>query len=317
MKTESHLPIATLTLNPCLDVSYEFRSLVPDQKVHADHNQFDPGGNGINVGRALKILDQPATNCCFLGGDIGNLIRRILEPQIDRLNTVRLEGETRINCVLLEKEPATQFEVNGIGPTVTNDDLERISTSVLSAAGKGFAVLTGSLPPGTPETIYGDLTEQLHKQGARAIVDTQGDKLKHALSNKPFLIKPNKYELELHCGHSLPGFDDVVAEARRIQQEGVTYVCVSLGADGAVLLGPDNCYQASSPDISVRSTVGAGDSLVAGLVAGFAQGRDAMDTLRLAICCGSGTAGKSGTRLFTREDVLQLEEQVEIFTLDR
>jgi len=316
MNTETTVPIATLTLNPCLDVSYEFRSLVADQKVYADHNRFDPGGNGINVGRALKLLDQATTNCCFLAGNIGNLIQRLLEPQIDGLNAVRLEGETRINCVLLEKEPATQFEVNGIGPTVTNEDLERITASVLAAAADGFAVLTGSLPPGTPETVYGDLTEQLHKRGARAVIDTQGEKLKHALIHKPFLVKPNRYELELHCGHPLPRLEDVVEEARRIQQDGVTYVCVSLGADGAVLVGPDNCYRASSPDVPVRSTVGAGDSMVGGLVAGFSQGRDAMETLRLAICCGSGTAGKPGTQLFTREDVAKLEEQVEICALD-
>jgi len=316
MKTKSSVPIATLTLNPCLDVSYEFSSLIADQKVHADHNQFDPGGNGINVGRALKTLEQPATNCCFLAGDIGHLIQRLLEPQIDHLQAAQIEGETRINCVLLEKNPSAQFEVNGIGPKVTPEDLARITESVLDAAEGGFAVLTGSLPPGTPETIYGDLVEQLHKRGARAVVDTQGDKLKHALAHKPFLIKPNKYELELHYGRTLPALEDVLQEARRIQQSGVTYVCVSLGGDGAILVGPENSYRANSPKVSVRSTVGAGDSLVGGLVAAFAQGRNAKEALRLAVCCGSGTSGKPGTQLFTREDVLQLEEQIEIRLLD-
>jgi 6-phosphofructokinase 2 len=148
------------------------------------------------------------------------------------------------------------------------------------------------------------------------VVDTQGEKLKHALIHKPFLVKPNRSELERHCGRSLPELEDVVEEARRIQEAGVTYVCVSLGADGAVILGPDHCYRASSPDVPVRSTVGAGDSLVGGLVAGFSRGLDAMETLRLAICCGSGTVRKPGTQLFTREDLIKLEEQVEISELD-
>ena len=309
-------PIVTLTLNPCLDVSYEFPALIADQKVHAEHNRFDPGGNGVNVGRALKVLGQPATNCCFLAGEIGMLVQRLLESQLDHFQAIQIDGETRINCVLLEKEPVSQFEINGIGPTVKLEDIERMTASVLAAAGKGFGILTGSLPPGTSETIYGDLTEKLRQQGARAIVDTRGAMLKHAIVHHPFLIKPNQYELELHCGHPLTSLEMIADEARRIQQSGVTYVCVSLGREGSLLVGPDNCYHATAPAIEIRSTVGAGDSLVGGLVAGFARGDNPIDALRLGVSCGSGTAGQPGTQLFSSDDVSRLQDQIEIRTLD-
>ncbi len=311
------LPIATLTLNPCLDVSYEFPTLVPDQKVRADHTRFDPGGNGINVGRALKRLGVPATNCVLLGGEIGLLVERLLAGELDHLERVRLAGETRINCTVLEKSPRVQYELDGSGPEVPPKALQAVTDHLLSAAQGGFGVLTGSLPAGVPTEIYGDLVQALRQHQARAVVDTRGAILNHALTYHPFLIKPNRYELELHCGHKLPTLDAVFAEARHIQEEGVTYVCVSLGGEGAILVGPENSYHAMAPHVPVRSTVGAGDALVGGLMAAFAQGNSPAEALRLGVSCGSGTASKPGTALFQRDDVDRLLPDIKIRTLNR
>lgn len=302
--------VATLTLNPCLDVSYEFDRLVPDQKVHADHTRFDPGGNGVNVGRALKTLGLPATNHCILAGEIGRLVKRLLDGHLDQLLEVSIAGETRVNCTLLEKKTPAQYEVNGVGPDVPPEALERVSNRFLDAAQGGYGVLTGSLPGGVNDQVYGDLVVQLRERRARAVVDTRGPALAHAVSLGPFLIKPNRYELELYCRRPLPKIEDVVAEARNIQRQGVTYVCVSLGDVGAILVGPENSYYAAAPRVEVRSTVGAGDSLVAGLVAAFARGQDAASALRLGVCCGTGTVTKPGTELFTREDIHRLADKV-------
>lgn len=309
-------PIATLTLNPCLDVSYEFQSLIPDQKVRADHTRFDPGGNGLNIGRALKRLDVRAANCTLLAGEIGLLVKRLLADKLENLKTVPLAGETRINCAILERSPRVQYELDGIGPEVGARELADVSERFLQAASGGFGVLTGSLPAGVPDHIYGDLAAQLHGRGAQAVVDTRGAALNHALAQHPFLIKPNRYELELHVGHDLPTLEAVVEAARRIQQAGVTYVCVSLGSDGAVLVGPENAYQAASPKIDLRSTVGAGDSLVAGLVAAFARGQTPAEALRLGVCCGAGTAAQPGTELFDPATLDGLMAQVDVKSLD-
>jgi 6-phosphofructokinase 2 len=309
-------PIATLTLNPCLDVSYEFLSLVPDQKVHADHTRFDPGGNGINVGRALKELGLPVTNCCLLAGEIGNLVERLLGQRLDNLQATRIAGETRINCTILEREPRVQYELDGIGPHVDAEALEQVVSNFLKGAQGGLGVLTGSIPAGVPERVYGDLVERLRQRGARAVVDTKGPILSHALTHHPFLIKPNRYELETLCGRRLPTLEAVAGEARRLQEEGVTYVCVSLGGEGAILVGPEKAHHATAPQVQVRSTVGAGDALLGGLVAAFAQDQDPADALRLGICCGSGTAEKPGTELFTRQGVNDLMNHVEIGPLD-
>lgn len=130
-------PIATLTLNPCLDVSYEFQSLIPDQKVRADHTRFDPGGNGLNIGRALKRLDVRAANCTLLAGEIGLLVKRLLADKLENLKTVSLAGETRINCAILERSPRVQYELDGIGPEVGARELADVSERFLQAASEG------------------------------------------------------------------------------------------------------------------------------------------------------------------------------------
>jgi len=308
-------PIATLTLNPCLDVSYEFPALIPDQKVRADHNRYDPGGNGLNVGRALKRLSVHANNCTLLGGEIGLLVKRLVVDQLDDITPVQIEGETRINCTILEKSPHAQYELDGAGPEVNARELAAISERFLQAAAGGFGVLTGSLPPGVPDSIYGDLTKRLSELGGLAVVDTHGPALQYALDQHPFLIKPNRYELSRHVGHELPTLEDVVEAARSIQQAGVSYVCVSLGGDGAIMVGPEGGWHATSPQVAVRSTVGAGDSLVGGLVAAFARGKTPAEALRLGVSCGSGTAAQPGTRLFDPVILPALMNQVVITEL--
>ena len=309
-------PIATLTLNPCLDVSYEFSSLIADQKVAVDHTRFDPGGNGTNVGRALKILGLVATNCCLLAGEIGNLVERLLEQNLDNLQATRIVGETRINCTILEKNPRVQYELDGIGPHVDAKALEQVASNFLKGSQGGLGVLTGSIPAGVPDRIYGDVVKRLRQHGARAIVDTKGPMLRYALTQHPFLIKPNRYELEMLCGRSLPTLEAVAEEARHLQRGGVTHVCVSLGGEGAILVGPEKAYHATAPQVQVRSTVGAGDALLGGLVAAFAQDHDPADALRLGICCGSATAEKPGTGLFTPQDINDSINNVEIRPLD-
>jgi len=142
-------------------------------------------------------------------------------------------------------------------------------------------------------------------------VDAQSSLLQAALPEHPFLIKPNHYELEQLCGRKLPTLENVATEAALLhQEEGVENVCVSLGAQGALLVRDDGTYYAAAPEVKVISTVGAGDSMVAGLVAGLVQGWEPVDALRLGVACGSATAAKPGTQIFTRSEAMTLLNQV-------
>ncbi len=291
-------PVLTLTLNPCVDVSYDINRLIEDQKVHANANRLDPGGNGINVARALKRLQIPATACTVLGGEIGDLFTRLVTGQIDDLHSVRIDGETRINVTLQQQQPRAQFEVSGIGPQLDAATLQHITDTLLRLTGRGFAVLTGSRMPGVPTDYYADLCRKLHAHGARAVVDAQGEMLELAIAAKPFLIKPNRFELEQLVQRTLPDVPAVVAAAQSICARGVEWVCVSLGGEGAVLVSATQVHVGTAPLVPVVSTVGAGDSMVAGLVSGFVRGVKPADTLRLALACGSATAAQPGTELF-------------------
>lgn len=308
--------IAVLTLNPSLDVSYEVPRLIPDQKSHATHTRYDPGGNGINVGRMLRALGVRAQSFCLIAGEIGLFIERALEREVDDPHCVQVPGETRVNCTMIQVEPRIQYEVTASGPWVSRSALAAVEAGFLHAAGEGFGVLTGSLPPGVPGDTYARLVRRLRDQGARAIVDAQPAYLEAAVAAGPFLIKPNRHELESLCGRRLPSGEDVVREAREVRRTGVQWVCVSLGGEGAILVGPDGALEAHAPPITVRSTVGAGDSMLAGLVAGFVRDLDAAGMLRLGVACGSGTAEKPGTMLCTTADVDRLGAAIVVRRLD-
>jgi 6-phosphofructokinase 2 len=304
--------IAVLTLNPSVDVTYEVRQLIREEKVHALQTRYDPGGNGINVGRTLKRLGVRAETFCLVAGEIGRFLERMLEQELDARHCLQIPGETRINCTLLQVEPRVQYEVTAQGPCVPPWALEALSTGFLHAARAGFGVLTGSLPPGVSDGTYAGLVRRLRDSGARAVVDAQAPALAAAITARPFLIKPNRYELEMLCGQALPTRAHVVATARDLQRAGVEWVCVSLGAEGAVLVGAEDAYYARTPRINLRSTVGAGDAMLAGLVAGFARGEPPDAVLRTGVACGSATAEQFGTLLCAPEDVERLGRTIDV-----
>jgi len=309
-------PIATLTLNPAVDIAYEVEELVADRKTHATTTRYDPGGNGINVARALKELMVCAHSCCIVAGNVGALLQRLLQHHLDDPHCIEVEGETRINATILQSRPALQYEVTGIGPRVSALALAAIRERFLDLCKDGFGILTGSVPPGIDSRVYADLLRGIHAQGGHGVVDAHGPLLHLAIAEKPFLIKPNRYELGLLCGRELPHLEDVAHESRSIQRQGVEYVCVSLGDEGALLVGPTGSYYARAPAIRVRSTVGSGDSMVAGLVAAFARGQRPEEALRLAVACGSGTAAQPGTAIFSYNDLNALLRQTEVTLLD-
>ncbi|VAW99065.1 1-phosphofructokinase [hydrothermal vent metagenome] len=312
----SALPISVLSLNPAIDMTYEIPHLLEEQKAYAVSTRFDPGGNGINVGRALKRLGTQAQNYCVTGGEIGQLLKRLLHEQLDNADYTEVDGETRINGTLIELSPQQQYEVNGIGPDIPPSQLNELLERFVAHSARGFGVLTGSLQRTLPPTLYADLAQRIREAGGRAVVDSHDEALRHAIDAKPFLIKPNRHELETLLGRTLDSLEKVVDEARQLQRRNIDYVCVSLDREGALLIGPDNSYHASAPDVVVRSSVGAGDSMVAALVAAFAHELTAADALRLGIACAAGTVSQPGTALFTSADVENYLPDISVRRLD-
>jgi len=316
MTITSSNSITTLCLNPALDVTYHVNKLIPDQKSRSDVARHDPGGNGINIGRALKRMQIDAHTFCVVAGSIGQLLQELLQHQLDNVYYEHVSGETRINSTIIELDTHKQYQVTDAGTEIPPTQITKVITHFVNQTGNGFGIITGSCQPKIPNTLYADLVEQINHAGGKAVVDTHGNTLKHAIRAKPFLIKPNRYELETILDRSLPTIADIAAQARKIQQTGVTHVCVSLSEQGAVLVSPENSYYAKALDVEVNTTVGAGDSMVAGLVTGFSLGKSPEDALRYGIACGAGTVMHPGTELFSGGELADFRQQVQIDILD-
>jgi len=305
-------PVALLTLNPAVDVTYTVPRLIADQKAHALATRFDPGGNGINVGRALQRLEVSADSYIVTAGETGHMLERLLVHHLDATHYERVAGETRINSTIMEQESGIQYEVSGIGPSIPPSQLSTLLNSFVTRAGKGIGVLTGSMPADISTELYAELVQRIQDAGGLTVVDTHHEALRHAILTGPFLIKPNRHELETLVGHELPTVELVAEQARLLARQCVRHVCVSLGGEGALLTGPEDTLYATAPKVKALSTVGAGDSMVAGLIAGFIRKLPLPDILRLAVACGAGTVQQPGTELFMAETVATLVPTIRI-----
>lgn len=311
----TQLPVSVLSLNPAVDITYQIPQLIPDQKVHASDSRYDPGGNGINVGRSLKRLGVQACTFCVVAGEIGRFLRHQLDAQLDQASYLEVEGETRINGTILESVTGAQFEVSGIGPAVSTAEWQHLLDRFVTHCGKGLGVITGSLQKSLPQDLYADAVRRVNAAGGRAVVDSHDELLQHAIGAQPFLIKPNRFELETLVGRPLQNQRDIVREARQLQARGVQWVCISLGAEGALLVTPSRVLKAETPSVPVISTVGAGDSMVAGMVALLAQGASDQDALREGIACSAATVMQPGTELFEKKTVDRLRGEVRVAPL--
>lgn len=311
----TQLPVAVLSLNPAVDITYQIPQLIPDQKVHASDSRYDPGGNGINVGRSLKRLGVQACTFCVVAGEIGRFLRHQLDAQLDQASYLEVDGETRINGTILESVTGAQFEVSGVGPAVPTTEWQHLLDRFVTHCGKGLGVITGSLQQSLPQDLYAEAVRRVQSAGGRAVVDSHDELLRHAIKAQPFLIKPNRFELETLVGRPLENQQEIVREARQLQARGVSYVCVSLGAEGALLVTPSKVLKGEAPQVPVISTVGAGDSMVAGMTGVLAQGASDQDALREGIACSAATVMQPGTELFDKKTVDQLRGEVRVTPL--
>lgn len=314
---ENRNQVTVLALNPSVDISYEITQLIEYQKVRAQQTWYHPGGNGINITRALTELGVTANCCSIIAGESGDLLMTLLGDSLgDRHESFRVDGETRLNTTIVQQSPPGQYEITSVGPEVPADALTSVCDSFINVADKGIAVLSGLLPPGAPENTYRKLIERVNQQGGRAVVDAHGEPLQQALEANPWMVRLNHYVLEATMKCRLDTREQVAEVARTIQQQGVEYVCVSLGDKGAVLIDDDNSYHCEAPRIHKQSTVGCGDALVAGLIAAALKQETTQQMLHFGVICGSAAASHPGTELFTLDDLEIKTTELEVTALD-
>lgn len=281
--------IYTVTFNPSLDYIVD----VPDFRLgltnRTSAEQMFAGGKGINVSIVLKNLGLENTALGFIAGFTGEEIRRQLEEKGICSDFIRLEeGLSRINVKLRSIDGT---EINGEGPEIGKQELAKLLGRLDQLEKGDTLILAGSIPVSMPESIYSDILEQLECRGIQCVVDATGELLLNVLKYHPFLIKPNNHELGEIFGVTLTERDQIKPYAKRLQEMGARNVLVSMAGKGAVLLAEDGSfYETSAPKGRLVNAVGAGDSMVAGFVAGYLEKKDYSHAFKMGVSAGSASA---------------------------
>lgn len=268
--------ILTVTLNPSLDRTVGVDHLARGKVIRATTTALDPGGKGVNVSRALLAHGVPAPALLPCGADEGTQLIRLLRAEGVDVRAVPISGRTRSNITLAEPD-GTVTKINEPGPRLSDAEFEAISEqAVAAAAGASWVVVSGSMPPDLPLAAFAQLCRRLLATGVRLAVDTSGPALQAAAEIGATLLKPNREELAEAAGVRLEVLGHVIAAAQKLRAMGAGTVLASLGQDGAVLIGPDGVVAGDAPVGVRRSSVGAGDALLAGFLAGGAEGADGL-----------------------------------------
>ena len=300
--------IYTVTFNPSLDYIVSMKSFEMGMTNRTTKEQMLPGGKGINVSTVLTNLGHDSTALGFVAGFTGSEIIRRLEEMKLKNDFIRIDnGFSRINVKLKDYDGT---EINGMGPVIDEASQNKLMEQLQSMKEGDTLVLAGSIPESMPSTIYHDILEKLQGKGIRFVVDATKDLLLNVLPFHPFLIKPNNHELGEIFGVELKTRESVVPYARKLQEQGAVNVLVSMAGEGAVLLdenGEVHMHEAAKGKLV--NAVGAGDSMVAGFIAGCEEKKDYEHAFRMGISAGSASAFSE--LLATKEEVMRVYEQLD------
>jgi 1-phosphofructokinase len=268
--------ILTVTLNPSVDRALEVDALVRGEVLRAGDSHIDPGGKGVNVSRALLANGIRSTAVVPTGGAEGDQLVDLLKGEGVDMLAVPIAGRTRSNITLAEPD-GTVTKINEVGPVLSEAEFVQVSDAVLTAADTAdWVVICGSLPPGPSIAAFAELCERLVRAGTRLAVDSSGAALLAGVAAGAALVKPNREELAEAIGAELRTLGDVIEACERLRKAGAGSVLASLGADGAVLVDGSGVLTGVSPVSVPRSTVGAGDALLAGFLSAGACGAAAL-----------------------------------------
>lgn len=295
--------IYTVTFNPSLDYIVSVDNFTCGIVNRTTDEIIFPGGKGINVSMVLKNLGFENTALGFLAGFTGNRIQDLLEEKGVRADFISVEkGISRINVKLRSNE---ETEINGQGPAIEEADIKKLYEKLDTLSDGDILVLAGSIPDVMPGSMYMDIMKHLQNKDLKIVVDATKDLLVNVLQYHPFLIKPNNHELGEIFGVKIESKADVITYAKKMQEKGARNVLVSMAGDGAVLVAEDgSIFQSEAPKGKVVTSVGAGDSMVAGFIAGYLENGSYEKAFQMGVCTGSASAFSE--ELATKAEVIAL-----------
>lgn len=306
------LSIATLTVNPALDESITVPHIVPERKLRCSAPVQQPGGGGVNVARAVKSLGGDALAVVAAGGPTGARLVELLETEGVRHHAVPVARWTRENLNVLEQASGNQFRFCMPGPSLQEPEWRALIAAMTTIEpAPGIVVMSGSLAPGVPSDFYAQVGRVLKARGSRIVLDASGESLKNGIGPHVSVLKVSVHELESLTGAKDADETQIVQLASDVlAHSGCEVLVVSLGAGGALWVTAGLRERLAAPTVPVRSTVGAGDSMVAAITIALARGEMMDAALRLGVAAGAASVMRPGTGLCTYEDVLHLLPQV-------
>ena len=281
--------IYTVTLNPSIDYVINVNNLNLGTVNRANEENIYPGGKGINVSNILNELGYKNTALGFISGFTGKyIVDSMMEKNLDCDFIELSNGFTRINVKIKSNE---ETEVNGKGPNINKEDLQKLYDKIDNLKNDDILVLAGSIPSTLDDKLYENIMKRLEDKNIKIVVDATKNLLLNVLKYNPFLIKPNNHELEEMFNVKLNSIEDIAKYAKKLQDMGARNVLISMGKDGALLLTENNdVFISNVPKGTVKNSVGAGDSMVAGFIAGYLNTNKYEEALKLGAACGSATA---------------------------
>jgi len=299
--------IYTLTLNPAVDRELTVLAVEYDAVLRATESRVDFGGKGFNVSRLLKGLGAESTAVGFLGGKAGEVLQDGLRSLGIGTDFVWVTGETRTNISIVTQSGEHYIKVNEKGPLVEPARQQELIDKIDSLARPGdWWVLAGSLPPGCADDIYARIVRVLNSHGALTLLDTTGESLRLGCAEKPYLVKPNAEEAGVLTGMPFETTAEIAAVAARIRELGAQNVVISMGKDGALLQTNEGTWLVHSPEIKEKNPIGAGDSMVGGMIWALTQGLPLKESLGWGVASGAATASLSGTEVGSRPLIEEL-----------
>ncbi len=298
--------IMTLTVNPSVDIVWEVEEMAPNRKIRSTRGMTYPGGGGINVSRCISLLGGESWALITRGGLTGTLLTELLDEIGVSRRVVKIGGHTRLCGIVYERSTGLEYRVTPPGPELGESEWQACLDLVKQMKVE-YVVATGSLARGVPDDFYARVAAVAKERGAKVILDTSGQALHEALQEGVYLVKPSQSELEKLLGKKAFTNDQQEELARQIVDEGkAELVALTLGEDGAVLVWKDGLLRLDSPEVEVKSAVGAGDTFVGALTHGLSQGRTPQDAFTLAVAAGAAAVMTPGTELCHKEDVDRL-----------
>ncbi|HIE18047.1 MAG TPA: 1-phosphofructokinase [Dehalococcoidia bacterium] len=305
--------IATVTLNPSLDRTVTVEGLLVDETNRWTSLRRDPGGKGINVSRVVHELGGETVAYGFIGGTDGDELMYLLKRQGVPFDFTPIKEDIRSNFIITDLKTRRQTRIDAPGPHVSAGELESLIDKVTHIEPRpDFLVFAGSVPPGVPDDIYRRLISEVKRQGINTVLDSDERWLKEGIKAQPYLIKPNVHEAEELLETELKDDAAIIEAAKTLMGQGIKVAAISRGKDGLIVATRQKAVKAVPPEVKIRSTVGAGDSAVAGLVLKLSQGHGIDEACRWATAAGTAATLTPGTELCRRADVERLLPQVKV-----